>query len=422
MSHHSYGKSYSLELNRDYDRHIESESFVQVAVESQTSLVDRRSSSSLVASSQGKRKSMAQRSGQSGTVVVKGGMWHGRYYEDVSGQFKRKRKSIPIGLKDEMTKPEARRRLRAILEEKGINTSAHLERSLKPSQIFSSYADWWEKNIQPMHQPSSQNSSHYILKKHLRSRFGPLPMDSITEESVQEWIADLQSEGKLKPRSIKNVWKVLRLILGKQRVKDWTIRLPKNPKKEQRWFTPEEMQKIIDGAWGQYKCLFQLAWATGMRSGELFGLKVEDLDLENAIVHIRRSAWKHLEVTPKSEAGYRDVDIDEGTVKILKDHLGDRKAGLVFPSRNGTPLVNRNVNVDVLRVICKRLKIPNGGLHAIRHGRISLLQAMGVPGDLIMKWVGHTSLKITSVYTHFDDRFRKETVAKLVPSSLLQQP
>jgi integrase len=165
-----------------------------------------------------------------------------------------------------------------------------------------------------------------------------------------EWIADLQREGKLKPRSIKNVWKVLRLILGKKRVKDWTIRLPKNPKKEQRWFTVLEMERIIDAAWGQYKCLFQLARATGMRSGELFGLRAEDLDLENAIVHVRRSAWGHLEVTPKTDAGHRDVDIDAQTVRMLKKHLGDRKADLVFPSRNNTPLVNRNINVDVLRV------------------------------------------------------------------------
>src|SRR5439155_252408 len=83
-------------------------------------------------------------------------------------------------------------------------------------------------------------------------------------------------EGKLKPRSIKNVWKVLGLILGKKRVKDWTVRLPKNPKKEQRWFTVQEMERIIDAAWGQYKYLFQLARATGMRSGELFGLRMEE--------------------------------------------------------------------------------------------------------------------------------------------------
>ena len=330
-------------------------------------------------SHQEKRKSMAQRSGQAGTVVVKGRWWTGRYYEDVPGQMTRKRRSIPIGLKEQMTKPEARRKLRAMLEELGVNTVAHFERSLYPVQTFSEFADWWEKNVQPTHQPSSANSSHYILKKHLRPRFGDFPLDSITQESVQEWIADLQREGKLKPRSIKNVWKVLGLILGKKRVKDWTVRLPKNPKKEQRWFTVQEMERIIDAAWGQYKYLFQLARATGMRSGELFGLRVEDLDLEKAIIHVRRSTWRHLEVTPKTDAGHRDVDIDTETVRMLKEHLGDRKAGLVFPSRNNTPLMNRNINVDVLRVICKRLEIPNGGIPSWKDLRIADEGSSGRP-------------------------------------------
>lgn len=317
-----------------------------------------------------------------------------------------------------MGKLAARKKLRAMIEEMGINTAAHLERSLKPVQTFSEHADWWEKNIQVMHQPSSCSSGHYIIQKHLRPRFGDMPVDSITSTIVQEWIAELQEGGKLKPKSIKNIWKVLRLIPGKQRVKDWTIRLPKNPMKEQRWFTVEEMERIIDAAWGQYKVVFQLARATGMRSGELFGLRVEDLDLDRAIVHIRRSAWKHFEVTPKTDAGFRKVDIDAKTVKMLKEHLGDRKMGLVFPSRNDTPLVNRNINVDVLRIICKRLGIPNGGMHAFRHGRFSALQMKGVPGDLILKWVGHVNLKITGGYTHFDEDFRKKTIERVSAGSV----
>jgi hypothetical protein len=183
-------------------------------------------------------------------------MWHGRYYEDVSGQFKRKRKSIPIGLKDDMTKPEARRKLRAILEEKGINTSAHLERSLKPSQIFSSYADWWEKNIQPMHQPSSQNSSHYILKKHLRSRFGPIPMDSITEESVQEWIADLHSEGNLSALpTIERLKKLTQSLAMLDAVieREWDYRFYSF---NSNWATGEVMASMRNGQGDSWFCVF----------------------------------------------------------------------------------------------------------------------------------------------------------------------
>jgi hypothetical protein len=68
-------------------------------------------------------------------------------------------------------------------------------------------------------------------------------------------------------------------------------------------------------------------------------------------------------------------------------------------------LVNRNINVDVLRVICKRIGIPNGGMRAFRQGRIAELQMKRVPGDLILKWVGHVNLKITAGYTNFDEAF-----------------
>ena len=60
--------------------------------------------------------------------------------------------------------------------------------------------------------------------------------------------------GKLAPKTIHNVWKILKLILGKP-TREWTIRLPGIPEKEQRYFTPEEAKKIIDAAEGQYKPL-----------------------------------------------------------------------------------------------------------------------------------------------------------------------
>jgi len=79
---------------------------------------------------------MARRSGQAGSVVVKGDWWHGRYYEDVSGEENRIRRSVQIGPRKEMTKPEAKRRLRSLLEEVGVNSSAHLNRAINPVETF----------------------------------------------------------------------------------------------------------------------------------------------------------------------------------------------------------------------------------------------------------------------------------------------
>src|SRR4051794_4137335 len=66
-----------------------------------------------------RKKSMSFRSGQSGTVVRKGQMWHGRYYVDIPGKEERRRASVPLGSVSTMKKTEAKRKLRAILQEMG---------------------------------------------------------------------------------------------------------------------------------------------------------------------------------------------------------------------------------------------------------------------------------------------------------------
>jgi integrase len=58
-------------------------------------------------------------------------------------------------------------------------------------------------------------------------------------------------------------------------------------------------------------------------------------------------------------------------------------------------------------------------MHAFRHGRVSVLQAMGIPGDLVKEWVGHSNLHTTSRYTHFQDDFRRQTASQV---ALFQQP
>jgi integrase len=100
----------------------------------------------------------------------------------------------------------------------------------------------------------------------------------------------------------------------------------------------------------------QLQYAAGMRFGEVAGLHVEDLDFNNSVVHIRRSVYLHEETTPKTAAGYRDVDIHPDVMAMLKKHVGDRQAGLVFIGRRGNPLVVGNVNEYVLKPILKKLE------------------------------------------------------------------
>ena len=135
--------------------------------------------------------------------------------------------------------------------------------------------------------------------------------------------------------------------------------------------------------------LFHLAGASALRAGELFGLHVEDVDMSRGVIHVRRSVWRGQEVSPKTRKGCREVWIDSGTVRMIKEHLKSRTAGRVFQTRNGTPLNDHDVLQYVLYPICDRLKIPRGGMHAFRHGRVSHMQQQHVPPDFTKSQVGH---------------------------------
>jgi integrase len=195
----------------------------------------------------------------------------------------------------------------------------------------------------------------------------------------------------------------------------WYPAIPTIPDNEQRWFTQDEIGQIVKAAKGQYKVLFHLAGASGLRAGELFGLHVEDLDQNRGVIHVRRSVWRGQEVSPKTRKGYRDVWVDSATVQMLNEFLSGRSCGRVFQTRNGTPLSCEVIRL-VLHPLCDRLGIPRGGLHAFRHGRVSHLQANNAPPDFTKSQVGHSSLRTTSGYTHFSDDFKREITERLGPS------
>ncbi len=372
-------------------------------------------------------KSMRFRSGQSGTVVRKSHMWHGRYYVDVPGQEQRRRVSVPLGSVQTMKKPEAKRKLRALIEDMGLNKDTHLERTETGGKTFAAEAAWWKDYRLPMFKPSCQETMGSHLEKYLLPRFGSLPMVAIDEKRVQEFIADLTRtkyvwpngvSKRLSPKSIRNIVGVLKMIIGGKVWREWNLTLPEIPVTEQRCFSPDEMRQIVNSATGQWKVLFATLASTGMRCGEAFGLYVEDLDLIGGRIFVRRSIWNGQEVSVKTKRGYRVINIEPALVQLLATHLGDRKGGRVFQTRTGTPFCKSNVRRKLTQIL-KKLNLVKGGLHAFRHGRVSVLQMSGVPGDLVKEWVGHSNLQTTSMYTHFCDEFRKQIACDV---ALFAQP
>ena len=92
--------------------------------------------------------------------------------------------------------------------------------------------------------------------------------------------------------------------------------------------------------------------------------------------------------------------IEPTLVRMLSSHLAGRTSGRVFQIASGKPHSGHNV-WRKLKLILNSLGLQPGGLKAIRHDRVSMLQANGMPGDLLPEQVQHSNL------THFDDAFRQ---------------
>lgn len=194
---------------------------------------------------------------------------------------------------------------------------------------------------------------------------------------------------------------------------------PEQP--EQRYLTEEQLARIVEAAEGQYRVLFALLAGRGMRIGEASGLHVDDLDLDNCVIYVRRGVWNGRELSPKTKNALREIDIDPGLAALLKEHIGKKKTGRVFEARNSSPISGNNVLKRVLHPLLRRLGLPKAGLHAFRNSRVTMLRKKGTPEDLQKQWIGHSSLRTTDRYSHTDQEleYRRAAASRAVFLSLL---
>ena len=381
---------------------------------------------------------MSRRSGQSGSVCIKGKKYIGRYRVDVLGQVKRARRNVIIGSINQLTRPQAERWLSKFVEEQGINDAAHLARSQSAVVTFGLAAlGWREHHLIVNRKRSSQRSMSCELNKHILPHLKDTSLEGLTYPAVRGLIQMWQREG-LSRKSIKNLFGIVRAIynfqldemaqIGKPVLSPWLVKWkkvapPKSVQQELPHFTVAQMAAIVNRAKTQmYRSLFALAAGTGARAGELFALRVEsDVDLDEQIITIRRSVFEGEENTSKSDTGDQDrtrtVPIDPSIVLELKKHLEGRRCGYLFQTRNGTPLRLSNVREDKLYPILKELKLikPGIGMHAFRRGRISQLVYSGVSRQVIRDWCGHSSDRMIDHYTKLLRQHHAPEMAKLKP-------
>ena len=181
-------------------------------------------------------------------------------------------------------------------------------------------------------------------------------------------------------------------------------------------FTLEELQSILKEAREPYRTLYWLAAETGMRAGELCGLRWEDVHFESGVVSVRQSAYLGVIQAPKSKAAYRTFAISTELTSHLRNQ--GRGTGLVFVNKLGQPFKGGKIAERKLKPLLQRLGIRKRGLHAFRRANATLLDHLNVPMKVRQDRLGHTDPRVTMKHytraTSGDDRKAADDLGKIL--------
>lgn len=228
---------------------------------------------------------------------------------------------------------------------------AEIESGAPARQRLRAYARSWLITRMPNLKPSTRAKYATALDLHILPALGDYWLDAIEPSDVARWVT--AQARKLAGWTVTNQLRVLRAIakdaLAEGRVgRDFCARVaaPKchrYSEDDPNLLTAEELGALVAAIPPQWRALVLLMASTGIRFGEATGLQWGDLDEDAGIVRVRRTNWKGMALSPKTEGSWREVPLLPEVALELRGHrqrlLAAQNEGLgagwVFPTRAG---------------------------------------------------------------------------------------
>lgn len=254
----------------------------------------------------------------------------------------------------------------------GVRKAAHGARGGGSGmQTFDDYATSWIVDRRVKGRPlAARTRDHYadLLARYLSPAFGHLPIDQVTAELVSGWYDSFQPAGRGKGNRAKgkaagattkaHTYSFGRAVMNTAvgahgplvgRVNPFAIRGGGSSpsRRREELATADEVRQMLEVIRPEWRALLQLGLWTGLRFGEIAGLRRRDVDLPRTVVRVHRSIARTrsegvIEKGTKSDAGIRDQRIPANLVPVLrnhlKDHVGRSPNALLFPSATGVHL------------------------------------------------------------------------------------
>jgi len=348
----------------------------------------------------------------------------------MSGSVKQDRQSRKWTVIVDVPSPDGRRRQ---ARRRGFKTKKEAEVALAEltasvrdgsyvstsSTTISSYLnDTWLPSISSRVRPTTADSYRRIVKTHIVPALGAVKVQALSEPMVEAWIATLIAAG-VNPKTIRNIHAVLskaltdamRLRLVSRNAATRAL-LPKRSSPKPRAWREEELRTFLRHLDGdRWAPMWRLYAVTGMRRGEVLGLRWSDVDLDDGSVRVvwqrTIAGGKAIEGHPKTTSALRTIALDPATVAALrawrKAHHEERLAmgegwldpdGHVFTWPDGQPLWPQTVT-SWFKKHCRELGLTPVGVHGLRHTAATWMIASGESPKVVSERLGHSHVSIT---------------------------
>jgi len=284
---------------------------------------------------------------------------------------------------------------------------------------------WYEDTAKFKLRTSTQTVHEVMIRLHIKPAIGFIKLSRLTPIHLQNLYSQKLKDG-LSKRSVKYIHTIIHQMLD-QAVK-WNlvprnvsnaIDVPTPNKKPVEPLTQDQVNRLLAVLKDdRLYAFYVVALGCGLRRGELLALTWDCVDLDNGLIHVKKSLQavkgKGLVVgEPKSESSYRTIAMPEFVRQVLLNKKRVVESPYVFCTSNGTPFGPRNVVRHFKKSLVKA-GLPDIRLHDLRHTFVSFMLSQNVPPKDVQVIAGHADFSTTmDIYGHLMPDAKREAAEKM---------